>query len=231
MNKMKILVVEDEAIVAFDIKRALIKLGFYVTNTVTNYYDALSSVIEEEPDIIIMDINLKDSKDGIETANDIKNIKNIDIIYLTAFCDENTLKRASQTNPVGYLIKPFKREELKSTIFLAIYKKENIHKRIDVASRNIILIGENNYFDRDFDELYFKEEKIKLSTKELSLLKILVEAKGNIVPFSILENFVWQGEMVSKGALRTLLYRLRTKLDHKFIESYPTMGVKINITL
>ncbi len=69
-----------------------------------------------------MDINLKNSKDGIETAKEIQKIENIPIIYLTAYSDENTIERAIKTNPISYLLKPFKREELKSTILLGLYK-------------------------------------------------------------------------------------------------------------
>lgn len=227
MDKIKIMIVEDEAIVALEIKKSLIKLGFDVVNTVTNYYDALSFIVENELDIIIMDINLNDSKDGIETAIDIRKVKPIDILYLTAFSDDNTLKRASQTNPIGYLMKPYNLEELKTTIYMAIYKKQNKYKKVDVVLKNVILFDENYYFDKDFEELYYKEEKIKLTQKESMLLKILIEAKGNIVPFNVIENLLWQDEMVSKGAFRTLLYRLRSKLDHKFIENSHSTGLRI----
>lgn len=231
MDKIKIMIVEDETIVALEIKKSLIKLGFNITNSVTNYYDAIAFVLEDEPDIIIMDINLNNSRDGIETATDIKKVKPaVDILYLTAFNDNETLKRASLTNPVGYLLKPYSFEELKTTLYLAIYKKENKYKKLNYVSENIILFDEDYYFDRNSDELYYKEEKIKLTLKEVILLKILIEAKGNIVPFNVLENYVWQDELVSKGAFRTLLYRLRTKLEHKFIETFHSTGVKINIT-
>lgn len=228
MDKIKIMIVEDETIVALEIKKSLIKLGLNVVDTVTNYYDALISVVKNEPDIIIMDINLNDSKDGIETARDIKKIKSVDILYLTAFNDNDTLKRASETNPIGYLMKPYNFEELKSTIFLAIYKKQNKYRKINILTKNVALFDEDYYFDKDRDELFYKEEKIKLTQKELILLKLLVEAKGNVVPFNVLENYVWKEEMVSKGAFRTLLYRLRSKLDQKFIENHHNIGVRIH---
>ena len=122
MTKTKILVVEDETIVALDIKSALKKIGFEVTNTVTNHDDAIKSVQANKPDIILMDIHLENSKDGIETAQDIQKIENIPILYLSAFSDDETIDRAVQTNPLGYLTKPFKREELKTTIHLGLYK-------------------------------------------------------------------------------------------------------------
>ena len=91
MIKTKILIVEDETIVALDIKRAVIKMGFDVTNTVTNHDDAINSVISNKPDFIIMDINLENSKDGIVTVESIKKIENIPVIYLSAFSDDETI--------------------------------------------------------------------------------------------------------------------------------------------
>jgi DNA-binding NarL/FixJ family response regulator len=109
MTKAKILIVEDQAIVGLDIKSALQKLNFEVIGAVTNYTDAINSIQKDSPNIIIMDINLDNSKDGIETATVAKQINpDIAIIYLTAFADDTTIHRAAHTDPVGYLVKPFK---------------------------------------------------------------------------------------------------------------------------
>lgn len=81
MTNIKVLIVEDETIVALDTKSALIKLGFKITDTVTNYDEAIRSIQETSPDIILMDIYLKNSKDGIETAKDIKNKKYSSYIF------------------------------------------------------------------------------------------------------------------------------------------------------
>lgn len=104
MQKVKILIVEDEPIVALDIKNTLVKLGHIVTDTVTNHDDALSSIAVNEPDIIFMDIHLENSKNGIETTQDIQKIKNIPVVYLTAFSDDATMQKAIDTNPVSYIL-------------------------------------------------------------------------------------------------------------------------------
>lgn len=124
LHKYKVLIVEDEIIVAIDIKNTLKKIGLEVIDFVTNYDDALLSVKINSPDLILMDINLKNSKDGIETAIAIQKIKDIPLIYLTAFSDDVTINRAIETNPMHYMLKPFKTEELKSTIRLSIFKIE-----------------------------------------------------------------------------------------------------------
>lgn len=120
----KVLIVEDETIVALEIKKVLEKLDFIVTDMATGYDSALESVKRTKPDIILMDIDLRDDKDGIDVAKQIQKTNNIPIIYTTAYSDEKTLNRAIETNPVTYLIKPFKRDELKSNILLGIYKSK-----------------------------------------------------------------------------------------------------------
>lgn len=225
MIKKKILVVEDETIVALDIKSALRKLGFEVTATVTNHDDAIKSVKANEPDLILMDINLENSKDGIQTAHDIQKIKNIPILYLTAFSDDETISRAIKTNPVGYLIKPFKREELKSTVQLGLHKIDMTNQtNID---KNCQHLGFDYYYDLQNQNLFYKTAPIKLSIKENLLLKILVEANGSIVPFSELEYHIWPDDPISNSTLRTLIYRLRTKLEYKLIETIPSFGCKL----
>ena len=118
MNNSKILIVEDESIVALDIKMSLESLRYIVTGIAKNFTQALDKIEVLLPELILMDINLKKSKDGINTAHEIQKKYNIPIIYLTAYTDEKTIQRAVQTNPVGYLVKPFNPEELNLSIQL-----------------------------------------------------------------------------------------------------------------
>ena len=224
-NKAKILIVEDETIVSLDIKTSMEELGFKVTDTVTSHTDALNSINQNQPDIILMDINLENSKDGIETTQDIQKTKNIPIIYLTAFCDEETISRAIKTNPIAYLIKPFKTQELNSTILLGLYKisQQNDTKVVN----NYKNIGFNYYFDEKEQLLYYKDKLIKLNTNERKLLSILIKAKSEIISFEQLEHSIWEDNSVSSSALRTLIYRLRGKLEYKLIETIPTVGCKL----
>lgn len=225
MNEIKILIVEDEPIVALDIKSTLTKLGYTVTDTVTNYDDALSSIRSDEPDIIFMDIHLDNSKSGIETAKEIKKSKDIPIIYLTAFSDDDTMQKAIETNPVGYLIKPFKREELKSSILLGIYKIKNANQ--EETNDEYTHIGFNYYYDLKNDNLFYKKQPIKISVNEKKFLRLLISANGQMVPFSTIEEYIWQGDYKSSSAFRTLVYRLRSKLEFKLIENVPSFGYKL----
>ncbi|WP_072682701.1 response regulator [Arcobacter sp. LA11] len=225
MKKNKILVVEDESIVALDIKKALINLDYEVTGCVKNFDETISSIIKNKPDIILMDINLKNSKDGIETVKEIQKIENIPVIYLTAYSDEETITRAIETNPISYLLKPFNRDELKSTILLGLYKI-NMSNNINTKTKCTYL-GFNYYYNLEDEILFFNNIPIKISINEKRLLTILVEAKGAIVSFRELEYYIWPDVAVTNSALRTLLYRLRGKLEYKIIETIPSMGCKL----
>ena len=225
INKTKILIVEDESIVALDMKNTLTNFGYEVTNCVTNYNDAINSVETNKPELILMDINLGNGKDGINVAEEIYS-KNIPIIYITAFADENTINRAIKTNPVSYLIKPFKREELRSNIMLGLYKNKIVTNLS--MEKTFIPLGQDYYFEERKNRLYYKALPINLGSKEKELLKILVESKGKVVPFEDIEYKIWGNNIVSNSTLRTLLYRLRAKLEHKLIETIPNVGCLIN---
>ncbi|MDD2896529.1 MAG: response regulator [Aliarcobacter sp.] len=225
MPKIKILIVEDESIVALDIKRILTNLQYEVTNMANDYYSAIDSVQRNRPDIILMDVNLGKGKDGIETAKEIQLNHDIPIIYITAYSDENTINRAISTNPMGYLLKPFKKDEIKSIILLTLYKLNQIsdfNKNINHHN-----LGSNYYYDLDNEILFYKNNPLKLSIKEKKLLTILVEAKGHIVSFRELEYMLWPDAPISDSTLRTLIYRLRTKLEYKIIETISSIGCKI----
>lgn len=124
MGKIKILVVEDESIVAKDIQGSLKKLGYLVPTTVKSGELALEEIEENKPDLVLMDIMLKGQITGIEAANIIKERFGIPVIFLTAYADDNTLGKAKITEPYGYIIKPFKEKELQTTIEMALYKHD-----------------------------------------------------------------------------------------------------------
>ncbi|MBF0456690.1 MAG: response regulator [Nitrospirae bacterium] len=117
-----ILVVEDESIVAMSIKDRLTELGFTVTGIVSTGEDAIKSVEDNPPDLILMDIVLKGKLDGVGTASIIDSRFNIPIIYLTAYSDNTTLNRAKLTKPYGYILKPFEGRELLINIEFALYR-------------------------------------------------------------------------------------------------------------
>ena len=122
MAKERILVVEDEYLVAHDISHMLLDLGYEVAGVVSTAGEAMNAVRERPPDLVLLDIVLKGAIDGVTLAKLIKEESAIPIVFLTAHADEMTLSRAKFTDPLGYLLKPFEFCELKTVIELAFFK-------------------------------------------------------------------------------------------------------------
>lgn len=163
-----------------------------------------------------MDINLGKNQNGIEIVQEIQKTKDIPILYITAFSDNITTQKAFNTNPIGYIVKPFKYEDLKTNIQLAIYKLSL--KGSYESNENYHYLGEGFYFDTNEENLYYKENFIRLGRKEKHLLSILIAANYNKVQFDDLENAIWEETKPSQSALRTLIYRLKGKLGNNILQ-------------
>jgi len=124
MTKAYILVVEDEQIVARDIKHNLQRLGHIVPDVISSGEEAIEKVGELHPDLVLMDIKLRGKIDGVEAAEQIRTRFDIPVVYLTAYADDHTLDRAKITEPFGYLLKPFDSKDLHTTIEMALYKHQ-----------------------------------------------------------------------------------------------------------
>ncbi|MEP6523281.1 EAL domain-containing protein [Microcoleus vaginatus DQ-U2] len=124
MSQKKILIVEDESIVAEDISDSLISLGYRITGMVYSGEEAIESAAKFRPDLVLMDVNLQGEIDGITAAEEIRSRFQIPVVYLTAYADENTLRRVNSTKPFGYIVKPFEEKNLHTTIQLALYRHQ-----------------------------------------------------------------------------------------------------------
>jgi CheY-like chemotaxis protein len=122
MNNKKILIVEDEAIVALEIKYRLTKLGYIVTGTASSGKRALELAEETKPDVILMDIKLKGSMNGLETATQIRDRFGIPSIFLTAFTDDGTIKQMKEIFNYEHLQKPFEVSDLDNAIKTTLSK-------------------------------------------------------------------------------------------------------------
>lgn len=120
--KKKILIVEDEIIVAMDLQVILTDLGYEVPGILTSGEAAVKQATELNPDLVLMDIHLSEEMDGIDAAAIITQDLAIPVVYLTAYADDDTLERARQTGPFGYILKPCEARELKANLEIAFYK-------------------------------------------------------------------------------------------------------------
>ncbi len=183
MSPTSLLVVEDESIVAMDIKHRAEGLGYRVVGIAASGEDAIKLAREEKPDLVLMDIVLKGEMDGIEAAEVIREEMDIPVVYLTAYSDEKTLSRAKLTGPFGYIIKPFEDRELHSAIEVALYKhkmdsklresEERYRALLESSPDPIILMDSSSrivFVNRAVEKLTgLKRERLK--GKKLSVLE------------------------------------------------------------
>jgi PAS domain S-box-containing protein len=137
MAKAKILIVEDEAIIAMEIESQLQSLGYQVTSIVDTGEKAIEKAEADQPDLMLMDIRIKGEMDGIEAASQIQSNLDIPIIFLTAYADNEKLERAKFLLPYGYLLKPVQQRELKATVEIALYAS-NINSERKQAKKALL---------------------------------------------------------------------------------------------
>jgi len=121
-NTAKIFIVEDERIIAKDIEATINALGYSCIGSALTGEEAIDRIPLLKPDLVLMDINLKGGMSGVQAVEQLKEIIDVPIVYLTAYSDEKTLDRAKRTEPYGYILKPYEERELHSTIEMALYK-------------------------------------------------------------------------------------------------------------
>ncbi|MBB5036980.1 ATP-binding response regulator [Prosthecobacter dejongeii] len=121
-NPLTVFIVEDESLVAMDLEERLTQMGYQVLGIADNGLDALAELKRLTVDLVLMDIHLRDGMDGVEVASQLRQRSNVPVVFVTAHADEATLKRAGQTEPFGYVLKPFDERELRATIEMALYR-------------------------------------------------------------------------------------------------------------
>ncbi|MEM7365079.1 MAG: response regulator [Pseudomonadota bacterium] len=143
MSSKSLLVVEDEVLVARDIKSRLERMGYTVLDIASRGLEAIEKALRLRPDLILMDINLKDEIDGVDTAIRIREQYDVPVIFCTAYSNDEILERAKISAPYGYVLKPFDNRELEINIEIALYKhrvEKNLadtQRRLDATLTNI----------------------------------------------------------------------------------------------
>ncbi len=172
---VKILVVEDEMIIGAKISMLLTQLGYEVTAIIPRGEEAVMHVEENQPDIVLLDINLKGNIDGIETATLIHKIADIPIIYLTANTDDGTFNRAKSTRPYAFISKPFKQLDLQRAIELTISRMaENQTGKIEPTDA-VAEEGDASFILKDRIFVKHKERMTKITLEDI----LYIEADRN----------------------------------------------------
>ncbi len=251
MNKIKILIVEDESIIALNLKETLIELGYEPCGIAPNRCKTIA-LLEKgiQPDLILMDIYLKGPTTGIELAKELKiTMPEVPVIFLTANSELATIKEASKAFSYGYIIKPYKKPSLHAAIEVAIAKVnednkkrekldaiENINKTLEHQltvnrdkNHRTVQLKYGYLYDKETNILYYGDEPVKLTSKEKSIIDLLCNSAGHFISQDQMEYAIWQDEPAGYAAFRSVLFRLRSKVHKDLITNQNNTGYKIEL--
>ncbi|EDZ63727.1 two component transcriptional regulator, winged helix family [Sulfurimonas gotlandica GD1] len=247
MVKNSIIVVEDDEITALNLNLSLQKHGYNVIAVCDNATQAKNKIQAYKPDLVIIDISLDESNDGIELAKVVRQKYNIPFIFLTSYSDDDIIAQAKLTEPYGYIVKPFDPNSLHATIQMAIFKYEVENERKDnidslkvdklnlekllyskrASDKPIVPFGDKYHLDISVCETFYNGKKIKLTKKENAFLRLLVAQLGLVVSFEQAMNYVWDESGATENSVRTLVWRLRNKLETDIIKNASGIGYYI----
>ncbi len=194
MEAIRVLIVEDDVLIALDISDCLSTEDYVITDIVHSHDDALRSMEKEQPDIAILDINLEGKLDGIKLGEVITQEYNFPFIYLTAYANKSILEKAKATRPMGYLVKPFNERDLFSSIQIALYNFNLDRKpnKLSLDSINMKLFQ-------------------KITVKEFDVILAILEGKTN--------SQISEQLFISINTVKTHVKNIYQKLDvHTRIE-------------
>lgn len=247
MSKVKVLIVEDDEVTAMNLKMSLEKQDYDVVSIADTAIQARNKIKIYEPQIILIDISLQKSNDGIELASHIREKFALPFIFLTAHSDNEIINQAKLTEPYGYILKPFDPQSLNATIQMAMYKYEKERQRDDdlndlkvdklnlekllynkkVSDKPIVPFGDGYHLDISVCETFYNGKKIKLTKKENAFIRLLVAQLGLVVSFEQAISYVWEEEGATENSVRTLVWRLRNKLPTDIIKNASGIGYYI----
>ena len=218
---MKVLIIEDDSIVAMHIRETVQGHNHDVIGVAKNAQNALKIAEKTPIDLVISDINIEGEMDGIECCKILQKTYHTSVILISAYNDQSTLKSATTLDFTGYLIKPFREDELLTLLNLIVLRenKKDHHQRKQ--------INEVYSYCPQHQTFYKNDQVVDLTQKEKSFLEALIRANGAIVSYEHFWDTIWYGEVVSDEARRQLVYRLKQKLPDFPLRLVKCIGYKL----
>ena len=226
MNKnIKILIVEDELVAAEFLAIFLRKEGYTIIGICETGEDAIIKSQQLKPDVIFMDIYLKDHINGCEAA--LKIVSNIDtkIIFLTAYSDDEMLRYAMEIGTVNYLIKPYKETQILVALSMALGQNKISTIRPKPA---LVELVHGFTFDKVKQKFYKDTLEVKLGGKGFLVIEYLCKNSESVVSVQELSKYIYNKEVTS-STLRALISRIKQKLGYDLIENVSGLGYKIKL--
>lgn len=222
-KNIKILIIEDDTMISMQIENLIQTLAYSTVGIARNSEEAFKLSLEKKIDLVISDIHIEGNIDGIEVSKILFDRYGIPIIFVTAFQDMETLKKASGVEYAGYVIKPFREDELKALINLAILKYNLPLKK------EYLQIDKNYFYSEALNELYYQSKKIELTTTQQKLLQLLVNFQNETIEYKTIDENVWEGKVVLDDARRQLIYRFKQKVPNFPLELIKGLGYRLNV--
>ena len=225
-----IVIVEDEVITQRYLQDILVNNHVNVSGCFDNALDTLEALKNINCDMILMDINIKGSMDGIQLSKKILEKYTFPIVFITAHNDDATLEELLELAPYGFISKPFSSKEILVTLKIA-YKRYLIHSEVSKVKTSDeptdIIINDYYTYSRNVSVLYYDGQAIKLNKKQGQLLEILSKNINHTVEYDTLISQLWEDDTVADSTLRTLVYSIRKLLPDLPIVSHSKVGYSL----
>lgn len=222
MNEINILIVEDEWINSEFLKNILLELNYSNIFLAENANDAIDIAKRKKINIAFMDINIDGNIDGIQCSILLNNLYCISIVYISAYTDSEIINNASDTNFIGYIIKPFTKIDI--DIAMKVFNKQFIKNKIKA---DIAILGNGYKFNTTKLQLLENNKEIKLTKKEREILNYLVININCYISYEQLKNDIWENPDLTLGAIRDAIGRIRKKAVNLNIENFSSIGYRL----
>jgi len=227
---MQILIVEDEIVPANYLKKILELEHYTVMDIVNTGVDAVKIARNKKPDVILMDMMLKDHMSGAEAAKEIHYINpHIIIIFLTAYSDKEMIGFAVEAEAFAYLLKPYRDKEILATLELVKAKLSDNENGVPVVKKShMVMLADNYVYDVKLQRLFLKDKEIHLGSKALQLIQLLCKNKNITLEIEIILQELWD-KPKSGQTLRSLIHRIRTLTTPNLIQNTNKFGYRIGL--
>jgi len=228
---MQILIVEDELIPANYLKKVLLAEGYDVLPIVDKGSVAVRVAKEKKPDIILMDVMLKDRISGCDAALEISQENpQIRIVFLTAFSDQEMIDFAVKSKAFGYLLKPYRDKEILATLALAKAEMQKHTTKQNILvdeKKNILQLMDGYSFHKEEKRLFHLQNEISCGPKAIELIALLCEHRNYTVSTDDILEILWSEGNASQQKLRSLIHRIREQTNQGLIVNVNKLGYKI----
>lgn len=226
---MKVLIVEDEIIAASYLKEMVLETGCKVVGTVGTGRGAIELASSKKPDLILMDIMLKDNISGVDAALEIQyRHKEITVIFLTAYSDTEMIETAIKSDAYGYFLKPYNKDEILANLRILKAKKDNSHCEDTSTEECTIGLVDGYNYSLKYKQLYLHQKEIYLSKRESQIIEYFCNNRHRVNDFDTIIHHVW-GAPKPQQTLRSVIHRIREKTSQSLIVSVNKMGYKLGL--